>query len=62
MSITRKYINREISWLRFNARVLAESANPDNPPMERARFMSIVSSNLDEFFMVRVGKLNRMVD
>jgi polyphosphate kinase len=62
MSITKKYINRELSWLRFNARVLAESANPDNPPMERARFMSIVSSNLDEFFMVRVGKLERMVD
>ena len=62
MSITKKYINRELSWLLFNARVLSESANPDNPPMERARFMSIVSSNLDEFFMVRVGKLNRMVD
>lgn len=62
MASARTYINRELSWIRFNGRVLAEAANPDNPPMERVRFLSIVSSNLDEFFMVRVGKLERKVD
>ena len=55
------YTNRELSWLEFNERVLMEACNPDNPVFEQMKFLSIVSSNLDEFFMIRVGSLRDLV-
>lgn len=57
-----KYMNREISWLSFNWRVLQEAADPTVPLIERFKFLGIYSSNLDEFYRVRVGSLQRMID
>ncbi len=54
-------LNRDLSWLEFNRRVLEEAEDPDTPALEKLKFISIFSSNLDEFFQIRVGALARLI-
>ena len=60
-TVKDKYLNRELSWLAFNARVLQEAADSTVPLVERMKFLAIFSNNLDEFFRVRVATVRRLI-
>ena len=59
--IEPRYLNRLVTWLGFNERVLEEAQDVSNPVLERARFLGIFASNMDEFFMIRVADVKQLV-